>query len=107
MIYNEEDLTIFHIENDNIEKMYLKGNFRDVKKSMVKSNGEVDTSNGIARIPANNSINISEGDYFIRGHIEDDYNLENLMSKYRVYFVTSVSDNHLSNIPHYKVEVNE
>ena len=70
-------------------------------------NGLEKGSTGSITIPTTEKIDISTDDYIVEGIIDDEFNLNSLMSKYQVFKVVSVDDNRKGGLQHFKIGVSE
>ncbi len=70
-------------------------------------NGLEKGSTGSITIPTTEKLGISTGDYIVEGIVEDEFDLNNLMSKYQVFKVVSIDDNRKGGLQHYKIGVSE
>lgn len=70
-------------------------------------NGLEKGSTGSITIPTTEKIDISTDDYIVEGIIDDEFNLNCLMSKYQVFKVVSVDDNRKGGLQHFKIGVSE
>lgn len=64
-------------------------------------------STGSITIPTMEELNISTDDYLVEGIVEDDFDLNSLMSKYQIFKVVSIDDNRKGRLQHYKIGVSE
>ena len=107
------NITIYHFENDTIEKIYFNGKknpkvyFRHNKKVNLIDKGLEKGSTGSITIPTKKELKITTDDYVIEGIIKDEFDLEKLMDKYQVFKIVSVDDNRKGNLQHYKIGVSE
>ena len=70
-------------------------------------NGLEKGSTGSITIPTTEKIDISTDDYIVEGIIDDEFNLNCLMSKYQVFKVVSVDDNRKGGLQHFKIGVSD
>ena len=70
-------------------------------------NGLEKGSTGSITIPTTEKIDIDTDDYIVEGIIEDEFDLNSLMSKYQVFKVVSVDDNRKGGLQHFKIGVSE
>ena len=71
------------------------------------TNGFEKGSTGSITIPTTEQLNISTDDYVVEGIINDEFDYNNLISKYQIFKVVSVDDNRKGNLQHYKIGVSE
>lgn len=105
----KDKITVYHInDNDTVTRMHFKKvYFRHNKKTNLVDKGLEKGSTGSITIPTIKNLNITTGDYIIKGLIEDEYDLRILLKKYQVFNVVSVDDNRKGNLQHYKIGVSE
>lgn len=70
-------------------------------------NGLEKGSTGSITIPTTENLNITTDDYIVKEIIEDEFDLNSLMTKYQVFKVVSVDDNRKGNLQHFKIGVSE
>lgn len=70
-------------------------------------NGLEKGSTGSIIIPTTEQLNISNDDYLVEGIVKDDFNYNELVSKYQLFKVVSVDDNRKGGLQHYKIGVSE
>ena len=89
---------------DYLLSMFILG---IIKRLILQINGLEKGSTGSITIPTTDKLNISTDDYIVEGIIEDEFDLNSLMSKYQVFKVVSVDDNRKGGLQHYKIGVSE
>lgn len=70
-------------------------------------NGLEKGSTGSIIIPTTEQLNISNDDYLVEGIVKDDFDYNELVSKYQLFKVVSVDDNRKGGLQHYKIGVSE